>query len=210
MAKRRRVLFLAGLLALTFMTQAPATSQGRPTEMDLLQRAVQQPAEISNYLDLAELYMNARRFDDAEQMLMKALAIVRQGRTAPIPPAAGTIATTQSPGFARTPGGVVVGGVAGVSAPVRVGGDVKEPRKIKDVKPVYPDLARASDVKGIVILEVVITYDGTVREVRILRSVALLDEAAVEAVRQWQFTPTLLNNQPVEVVMTVTVNFTLS
>ncbi len=143
--------------------------------MDLLQRAAQQPAEISNYLDLAELYMNTRRFDDAEQMLMKALAIVRQGRTAPIPPAVGTIATTQSPGFGRTPSGAVC---RRISAPVRVGGDVKEPRKIRDVKPVYPDLARASGVSGIVILEVVISYDGTVREAKILRSVAVLDEAA--------------------------------
>ena len=205
MTTRHRAAFLGGLLAVTLMTEAPAIGQQRPTEMDLLQRAQQQPAEISNYLELAQIYMNTRRFDDAELMLMKALAVVRQGRISPIPPQAGTVGTLQSQGFARTPSGAV----GGVSAPVRVGGDIKEPRKIRDVKPVYPELARASAVQGIVILEVVVTYDGTVREAKVLRSVALLDDAAVEAVRQWQFTPTFLNNQPVEVVMTVTVNFTL-
>ena len=205
MATRHRAAFLGGLLAVALMVQAPVIGQQRPTEMDLLQRVQQQPAEISNYLELAQLYMNARRFDDAEQMLMKALAIVRQGRISPIPPSAAGIATTQSQGFARTPSGAV----QGLAAPVRVGGDVKEPKKIKDVKPIYPDIARANGVQGIVILEVIITYDGSVREVRVLRSVATLDDAAADAVRQWQFTPTLLNNQPVEVVMTVTVNFTL-
>jgi TonB family protein len=205
MTTKHRAAFLGGLLAAMLMMQAPAIGQQRLTEMDLLQRAQQQPAEISNYLELAQLYMNARRFDDAEQMLMKALAVVRQGRIAPMPPSAAGIATTQSQGFARTPSGVV----QGLAAPVRVGGDIKEPKKIKDVKPLYPDGARAAGVQGVVILEVIITYDGTVREVRVLRSIAMLDDAAADAVRQWQFTPTLLNNQPVEVVMTVTVNFTL-
>src|SRR5262245_26787508 len=197
MATRHRVTFLGGLLAVALMMQAPAIGQQRPTEMDLLERAQQQPAEISNYLALAQIYMNARRFDDAEQMLMKALAVVRQGRISPIPPQVGTVGTRM-----LTP-------TAPVNGPVRVGGDIKEPKKIKDVKPIYPSIAQQSGVQGVVILEVIIGHDGNVREARVLRSVALLDEAAVEAVRQWQFTPTLLNNQPVEVVMTVTVNFTL-
>ena len=66
----------------------------------------------------------------------------------------------------------------------------------------------AAGVQGIVILEALIEQDGSVGDVRVLRSIALLDQAAVEAVRQWRFTPTLLNGQPVEVLMTVTVNFT--
>jgi len=90
-----------------------------------------------------------------------------------------------------------------------VGGDIKPPRKIVDVAPVYPPLARAARVEGIVILEAVIAEDGSVRDVRVLRSVQLLDEAAAEAVRQWRFTPTLLNGQPVPVVMTITVAFKL-
>jgi protein TonB len=55
----------------------------------------------------------------------------------------------------------------------------------------------------------VIAPDGIVREVRVLRSVPLLDDAAIEAVRQWAFTPTRLNGEAVPVVMTVTVTFTL-
>ena len=93
--------------------------------------------------------------------------------------------------------------------PVRPGGDIKPPRKVVDVAPVYPPLARAARVEGMVILEAVIAEDGAVRDVRVLRSVQLLDDAAAEAVRQWRFTPTLLNDQPVPVVMTITVAFKL-
>jgi protein TonB len=61
-----------------------------------------------------------------------------------------------------------------------------------------------------VILEVFIDEDGTVADTRVLRSIPLLDQAAMDAVRQWKFTPTLLNGAPTRVVMTVTVMFTLS
>jgi len=90
-----------------------------------------------------------------------------------------------------------------------VGGDIRPPKKVTDVAPVYPPLARAARVEGIVILEAVIGEDGGVRDVRVLRSVQLLDEAAKDAVRQWRFTPTLLNGEPVPVVMTITVAFKL-
>ena len=93
--------------------------------------------------------------------------------------------------------------------PVRPGGNIKEPRKIVDVTPSYPDVARAARVEGIVILEAVLGPDGLVRDVRVLRSMPLLDEAAMTAVRQWRYTPTLLNGVPVPVVMTVTVSFKL-
>ena len=93
--------------------------------------------------------------------------------------------------------------------PVRVGGDIRVPAKIKDAKPVYPPEAMASRVQGIVILEALIGVDGSVEQARVLRSIPLLDQAALDAVRQWQFTPTLLNGAPVPVIMTVTVNFTL-
>jgi protein TonB len=78
------------------------------------------------------------------------------------------------------------------------------------VAPRYPAIAQSSRVEGVVILEAVIAEDGSVQDVRVLRSKPLLDDAAVEAVRQWRFTPTLLGGQPVPVVMTVTVSFTLS
>jgi periplasmic protein TonB len=94
--------------------------------------------------------------------------------------------------------------------PVRVGGAIRPPQKIRDVAPRYPSMAQASRVEGVVILEATIGEDGGVRDVRVLRGKPLLDVAAAEAVRQWRFTPTLLNGQAVPVVMTVTVSFTLN
>jgi protein TonB len=99
--------------------------------------------------------------------------------------------------------------VAAVHEPVRVGGLIQPPTKVHHVAPDYPALARDARKSGVVILEAVIAEDGTVREVRVLRSVTLLDAAAVQAVRQWRFSPTRLNGQPVPIVMTVTVAFSL-
>jgi TonB family protein len=93
--------------------------------------------------------------------------------------------------------------------PVRVGGDIRQPAKITDVKPAYPAEAQAAHVQGVVILEALIDGSGSVANARVLRSIPGLDEAALSAVSRWQFTPTLLNGAPVAVLMTVTVNFTL-
>jgi protein TonB len=93
--------------------------------------------------------------------------------------------------------------------PVRIGGDIKPPRKVRDVRPAYPQEAMDAGVQGVVIIEATIDSTGLVRETRVLRSLPMLDEAAQAAVRQWEFTPTLLNGAPVPVIMTVTVNFTL-
>jgi TonB family protein len=94
-------------------------------------------------------------------------------------------------------------------APVRVGGSIKTPTKIKDVRPVYPLDAQAARIQGVVILEAKIEADGRVSDARVMRSISGLDEAALEAVRQWEFTPTEVDGVRVPVVMTVTVNFTL-
>jgi protein TonB len=93
--------------------------------------------------------------------------------------------------------------------PIRVGGAIRTPVKVRDVAPTYPQIAQAARVQGIVILEATIGADGQVLNARVLRSVPLLDQAALDAVQQWQFTPTLLNGVPVPVVMTVTVSFVL-
>ena len=116
-------------------------------------------------------------------------------------------------------GGVVAGIVGGLPTappppppppePIRVGGNISPPTKVRDVPPTYPPVAQAARVQGVVILEAVIGPTGAVTEVTVLRSVPLLDEAAINAVSQWQYTPTLLNGVPVPVIMTVTVNFTL-
>jgi len=94
-------------------------------------------------------------------------------------------------------------------APIRVGGNIKPPTKTRDVKPIYPADAMADRVQGVVVMEATIDSAGNVRNARVLRSQPLLDQAAVDAVNQWQFTPTLLNGVAVPVIMTVTVNFTL-
>jgi protein TonB len=95
------------------------------------------------------------------------------------------------------------------TAPIRVSVGVRQPAKIRDVQPAYPAIAQSARVQGMVVLEAVLAADGRVTEVRILRSIPLLDQAALDAVRQWVYTPTLLNGVPVPVVMTVTVTFTL-
>ena len=94
-------------------------------------------------------------------------------------------------------------------APVRVGGNIRSPTKVRDVKPIYPPEAQTAGIQGVIILETTVAADGRVSDAKVLRSIPLLDEAALDAVRQWEFTPTLLNGVPVPVIMTVTVNFTL-
>lgn len=96
-----------------------------------------------------------------------------------------------------------------VTQPLPVGGRIREPTKVRHVPPVYPAIAQQARVEGVVIIEAIIGVDGRVQQARVLRSKPLLDEAALAAVRQWIFTPTLLNGTPVPVIMTVTVNFTL-
>ena len=93
--------------------------------------------------------------------------------------------------------------------PRHVGGVINAPIKIRDVSPVYPAIAQSAHVEGWVILEAVIDERGRVSETRVLKHVPLLDEAAETAVRQWVYSPTLLNGQPIPVVMTVTVQFRL-
>jgi len=95
--------------------------------------------------------------------------------------------------------------------PVRIGGAIQAPRKIKDVKPIYPESAKADGRQGVAIIEAVIDAEGNVSEAKVIRSIgADLDDAAVDAVMQWRFVPTMLNGRPVPVIMTVTVNFTLT
>ena len=93
--------------------------------------------------------------------------------------------------------------------PVRVGGLIQPPTRLVHVNPVYPPLALAARREGIVILEALIAEDGSIRDVKLLRPAPLFEESAIAAVRRWRFSPTLLNGEPVPLVMTVTVSFTL-
>lgn len=93
---------------------------------------------------------------------------------------------------------------------VRPGGRIRPPSKVHHVDPVYPPLALAARVEGIVLLEAVIDEAGRVQKLRVLRSIPLLDGSAMDAVRQWRYEPTLLNGSPVPIIMTVTVTYRLS
>ena len=94
--------------------------------------------------------------------------------------------------------------------PIRLSGGMRAPRKVTHVDPVYPRVAQVSRVEGTVILEAIIDVNGAVTSVGVLRSIPLLDQAAIDAVRGWRFTPTLLNGVPVPIALTVTVRFTLT
>lgn len=146
----------------------------------------QMPANLEtadDFFAAATVLYEQGRFEDAVAMNARAVAIQRadmpQAATAPDP-----------------------------SGPMRIGGSIKEPRKIRHVPPVFPADAVAAGVEGTVVLTAVLGKDGAVREVAVVTGVPVLNDAALNAVRLWVFTPTLLNGVPVEVAMTVTVNFT--
>ena len=93
--------------------------------------------------------------------------------------------------------------------PYRTGGQIRNPEKTRHVSPIYPPIAVANRVEGEVRIEAVIGTDGRVQNATIVKSIPLLDQAALAALMQWRFTPTTLNGVAVPVIMTVTVNFTL-
>ena len=144
-------------------------------------------------------------FDDAERMQI-AMATRDAETNARLP--AGAQSMTMSLGSSGGP----VGGVATITGPaeaasLRVGGPVASPRKIFDVPPILPEQARQAGIRGVVILEITIGTDGTVIDARVLRSIPLLDSAALECARQWRYEPVLLNGRPVPIVMTTPVSF---
>ena len=126
------------------------------------------------------------------------------------PPAADFAVTSSRP-----PDGIPGRAVTSLTAPpariqpVPVGGQIREPRRLTYVPPVYPTVAQTARVEGVVILEAIIDETGTVGQIRVLRSIPLLDRAAIDAVSRWRYLPTTLNGVAVPVIMTVTVSFQL-
>jgi protein TonB len=94
--------------------------------------------------------------------------------------------------------------------PVRIGGQIKEPALVYRVEPAYPALAVASKMEGVVILEAIVDQEGHVESVRSLRVPTILDAAAIKAVRQWRYSPVLLNGRPEKFILTVVVSFKLT
>jgi protein TonB len=96
---------------------------------------------------------------------------------------------------------------------VRAGGQIKIPELIRRVEPEYPPMAMAAQYEGLVILEALVGEDGRVEDVRLLRSAGMagvLDRAALTAVRQWQYSPLLLNGHRTKFLLTVTLSFTIA
>jgi TonB family protein len=146
-----------------------------------------------------------QQFDAAERM--QVAAAMRNAETrANLPPAMRGFSSGVGLSIEGMPP-TVQGGPPSPGAPVRVGGNIKQPLKIADAAPVLPEVARQSGIRGVVILEITIGTDGAIRDAKILRSIPQLDQAALDAVRQWRYEPTLLNGAPVPVIMTATVNF---
>jgi len=105
--------------------------------------------------------------------------------------------------------GVLSGVVGGVVGSVSGGGKIMPPKLIKEVEPVYPEIARQARVEGVVIAEATTNVYGQVIEVKVLRSIPLLDQAAVDALKQWVYEPMVINGTPRPVTFTVTLQFTL-
>ena len=94
--------------------------------------------------------------------------------------------------------------------PIRVGGDVAPPEKIRAPSPQYTEIARKARIQGVVIVEAIIDKQGNVTNVKILKPLPMgLDQAAADAVKKWKFKPATLNGKPVAVIYNLTVNFRL-
>jgi protein TonB len=93
--------------------------------------------------------------------------------------------------------------------PTRIGGEVQAAKLLYQVKPVYPALAKVTRTQGIVVLDALISKEGSIESLRVISGHPLLTSAALDAVKQWRYQPTMLDREPVEVVTTITVTFTL-
>jgi protein TonB len=114
--------------------------------------------------------------------------------------------------------GGIIGGIGGGAPPpppkaapqrVRVGGNVQQAKMVRMIQPTYPAIAKQAHIQGTVILHAIIAKDGTVQELQLMGGPPLLVKAAMDAVRQWRYQPTLLNGDPVEVDTTISVIFSL-
>jgi protein TonB len=121
------------------------------------------------------------------------------------------------------PGGVADGALGGVlggvvnappppppKEPLRVGGDVRQPKLLKMVEPKYPAAAKSARVEGSVVIEATLTAQGTIEKLKVISGPSLLVQAAVDAMQQWRYEPTYLNGQAVPVIITAKLNFELA
>ena len=177
----------------------PAVSNPRPfQDADRLLAPGKIPSEISFITDVPDQnawsgpYMDYRSPLTREIPNMEMAAII--GYT---PPVAAPPPAPPKPTVRRAP------------RVVKVGGDVRPPVLLQNVKPVYPELARQVRVSGLVRLQAVIAIDGKIKNLNVVSGHPLLRPAALAAVREWVYAPTLLNGEPVEVALQIDVNFRL-
>jgi TonB family protein len=147
---------------------------------------IRHEASPPDELDLARFYVEHANYAPAEAALTRALETI--GREAEC-----VTAIFQAAGVQRAAG------------PGKIG----PPERIKHVKPVYPALAQRARVTGVVVIEGMVGADGRIQCARVVKSVPLLDQAALDAVRQWEFTPVVLNGTPMPIRMSMSVNFSL-
>jgi protein TonB len=171
-----------------------------------------------------------RQFDAGKLMapktIPKEIANIKEEELPP-PSSSGVVGGVVGGVPGGAPGGVLGGvlGAIGNAAPppppvkeekkatpsrIRVGGNVQQANLIRKVTPLYPPLAKQARIQGVVRFTAIIGKDGTIQNLQLVSGHPLLVEAAKQAVSQWQYKPTLLNGDPVEVVTTIEVNFTLS
>jgi protein TonB len=168
-----------------------------------------------------------RQFDAGRLMapksIPKTIAMIKE-EDLPPPSASGVVGGVPG-GVAGGSMGGVLGGIVGAvptAAPppppekpktpqrIRVGGNVQAANLIRKIIPVYPALAKQARIQGTVKFQAIIGKDGTIQNLQLVSGHPLLVAAAQQAVSQWVYRPTLLNGEPVEVVTTIDVNFTLS
>jgi periplasmic protein TonB len=175
-----------------------------------------------------------RQFDAGRLIAPKAvpkdIAVIKEEEMPPPSGAVGVVGGVPGGVPGGTAGGVlggIIGGMPEAAPPppppavkeapkpvtpqrIRVGGNVQQAMLIKQPRPPYPPLAKQARIQGVVRLNAIIGKDGLIQNLQVVSGHPLLVPAALEAVKQWQYKPTLLNSEPVEVVTQIDVNFTLS
>jgi TonB family protein len=166
----------------------------RPVSPAPIAQTPSDPRTAADYFDMAKSYYQQGRLADAEAMTLRALELLRA-------------ASAESPKQLPVIRSLLEQSAPDPGGPVRVGGEVVPPVRTNYVEPVYPEIAKTAGVQGVVYIEARIGKDGSVIDAKVVRGIPLLNDAALDAVRQWVFSPTKLNGAPVEIVMTVTVRF---
>ena len=174
-----------------------------------------------------------RQFDAGRLMapktIPKEIAIIKEEELPPSTGVGGVVGGVPGGVPGGTMGGVlggIIGSVPSAAPPpppppkiekkevvpqrIKVGGNVQQAMLIAQPRPIYPPLAKQARIQGVVELNAIIGKDGTVQNLTVAKGHPLLVQAALDAVRQWRYKPTLLNGEPVEVQTTIDVNFTLS